>query len=554
MRITIIFFLVFLYFNLAVSGQSSYIRRNSIDYILKDTVNYIYLNGHIIDDKSSKGIEYSAIWIKGKTIGVMSDDYGYFKFNIPIKYINDSLCVSVLGYKQQTLSIKDLSKSKNITIRLSQSQIKLKEVVIDDTNPLQILQKVLRKQDNSIPSKAYLFNGFYRETTKINNTYTALLEAAFTSYRRKIKNKTEKNIALTRIDALRYTMNYNQNKRDWYDFDNYLYQLDLWTENYTKKKFLDVNESVFTKCITINDSTKEQYLILFYYNTDHDEYTGEITINKDNYYIESYHIQSKSYKPEAPGELSYDKKGNTFKPTNLTLEFDFIELKNHIYINRIRDIRNCIYVDSVTGKISENIETSREYIVDKIQNKKKNPISSKDKMFYTTPLEYQGIKYDSVFWENYTFYSNVELDQKIKNDLEKETPLNLQFKNSQLANLLPKLRNTKSQKAFNSVWDDFLSNPNIYIKNYEEFETFADSLETNKEFEKARKIRKYLVDEYYNYPWSYLYLADNYFETNNLYSAAENYKLFLNKMKKPYKNLNEIRGIVKNKLKYIEKK
>ncbi|MFH2141986.1 MAG: hypothetical protein ABIJ97_06165, partial [Bacteroidota bacterium] len=430
---------------------------------------------------------------------------------------------------------------------------KLKEVLIDNTNPLHIIQKVLKKQEKSIPIEGYSFNGFYRETTKINNLYTALLEAAFTSFRRRNKDKTEKNIALTRIDALRYTMNYNLNKRDWYYYDNYLYHLDLWTECYTKKKFLDVSESVFTKCITINDGTKEQFLILFYYNTDH-EYVGEILINKDNYYIVGYQIQSKSYTQEKPGELSYDRNGKSFKPTNLTLKFDFIEIENKIYINRIRDIRNCIFVDSITGEISEDVEISREYIVDNIQPKKKNPISSQEKMFYMTPLEYQGLKYDSAFWANYSFYSNAELEQKIKNDLEKDTPLRLQFKNSQLADILPKLSNTKSQKVFNNVWNDFLSDPNIYIKNYEEFEKFADSLEISNEFDKAILIRKFLVEENYNYPWSYLYLADNYYESKEWVYAAENYSLFLDKMKKPYKNLNEIRKVVKSKLKYIENK
>ncbi len=98
------------------------------------------IKGTVIDKKTNEPIPFSSIGIKGKTMGTVSNENGYFE--MALKEINDadSLKISAIGYQSKSYAVK---VAKNFTaekIYLSESAVLLNEVVI---KPSKTITKVL---------------------------------------------------------------------------------------------------------------------------------------------------------------------------------------------------------------------------------------------------------------------------------------------------------------------------------------------------------------------------------------------------------------------------
>lgn len=90
------------------------------------------ISGTISDKSSGETIPFATVAISNSTIGVVSNNYGFYSLNIPSKYIVDnkvSLICSFVGYEKQNIKI-DITKDLNLDINLVPSLTKLKEVEI----------------------------------------------------------------------------------------------------------------------------------------------------------------------------------------------------------------------------------------------------------------------------------------------------------------------------------------------------------------------------------------------------------------------------------------
>ena len=87
--------------------------------------------GRVLDNKQQP-LQYVSIGIINKTIGTVSDAKG--NFTLKIKEIhfnnNDSIRLSMIGYKSKTISLKEITNSQSLTIVLSQKIEKIAEAVI----------------------------------------------------------------------------------------------------------------------------------------------------------------------------------------------------------------------------------------------------------------------------------------------------------------------------------------------------------------------------------------------------------------------------------------
>ena len=105
------------------------------------------LNVRIIDSLTKQPIPYSNIFFSNNN-GLISDEAGSFELIKSQLSQNDSMHVSLLGYKKKSFVVKDFNDT---IIRLSQTPIKLSDVFLTNKklSSDEIIQKVIQNIENN---------------------------------------------------------------------------------------------------------------------------------------------------------------------------------------------------------------------------------------------------------------------------------------------------------------------------------------------------------------------------------------------------------------------
>jgi hypothetical protein len=90
----------------------------------------LIISGRVQDAKTKEKLEYVNIGILNKAKGTVSDKKGSFEFKITESNKNDTLRISMIGYKSTTLLVKNLLNKNKIVINLEEEISELDEIVI----------------------------------------------------------------------------------------------------------------------------------------------------------------------------------------------------------------------------------------------------------------------------------------------------------------------------------------------------------------------------------------------------------------------------------------
>ncbi len=144
--------------------------------------NTIEIRGEVKDSVSHKPRAFVSVKIKGKAIGVATNNEGNFSLRLPSQIANDSLTFSLIGYTSKIVAVKDLVINNNQTFFLNESPTPLQEVVIKAPNVERIVQEVAKRLKYTFPTAPFEFDGYYRNSYKEFDTYVRQFEAAFRGY------------------------------------------------------------------------------------------------------------------------------------------------------------------------------------------------------------------------------------------------------------------------------------------------------------------------------------------------------------------------------------
>lgn len=97
------------------------------------------ISGTITDEKTREPLSYVHIGISGKGIGTISDEKGRFNLQLQESFYSDTLTFSIIGYNTFLEPISDLL-SGNANIKLTQSVIQLKEVIVKGEKSKELLR------------------------------------------------------------------------------------------------------------------------------------------------------------------------------------------------------------------------------------------------------------------------------------------------------------------------------------------------------------------------------------------------------------------------------
>ncbi len=382
----------------------------------------ITVSGKVIDKETKEPLTFASIGLKGKSIGTITNLQGEFDFHIPNELRNDLLTINMLGYKTFNAPVWTLLDINPLVIEMDKSPFVLDEVVISDSlSGGEILQIALSRVEQNYPMAPHLLHGFYRDLKKVGGTYISLLEAAVKIYDEDYKEPRNKNRLRERValEEVRRSIGYASRFTSYFDQDNLLEVLLL--HNSIRYQLFPYEQSFFDGIVRMKESYYDGEEIYVLSHTG--SYRLTVYVEKSTYAV--IHIEY-----EETGEDSLTKKrGLESKLVSIRRVNDFKKFDGKYYINYISMDSKVNWYDLKTHELKFETELNQSLLINEVLPNTTERISAAKKM-KPYGLQYQDPPYNKDFWDNYNLIKESPLDRKIIEDLEKQGPLEKQFKDN----------------------------------------------------------------------------------------------------------------------------
>lgn len=142
----------------------------------QDTTKFVVYKGKVIASNTHKPLAFATLNIVATNISTVTNTQGEYQLKVPLKYINNDIIISFLGYTSEVINLKNLpAKSAKITLETYIEE--LSEVKIHFKDAKSLVKKVLQNKENNYLDYLSNMTAFYRETIKKRKTYVSLSEA-----------------------------------------------------------------------------------------------------------------------------------------------------------------------------------------------------------------------------------------------------------------------------------------------------------------------------------------------------------------------------------------
>jgi hypothetical protein len=385
------------------------------------TAQKLTITGKVLDKETKEPLPFASIGIMGKSIGTITNLQGEFDFHLSNDLRNNILAINMLGYKTFEAPVWSLI-SDSLVIQMDKSNLILKEVIVSDSLVGgDILRIALSRMDQNYPDKPFLMEGFYRDLKRVANTYVSLLEAAVKIYDEDYKEPRNKYKLRERValKEVRRSLGYSSKFTTFFDQDNLLE--DLLLNNYLRYRQFPEEEIFFSSLQREHDTFYNGHEVFVVSHTR--DYLLRLYIDKQTYGI--IHLEFENNQKVDLGK----KRGLVSKFVKLKKVIDFKLFENKLFLNYLNIDSQINWYDNQTGELKFETELHQQLLINMVKPNTIERISSSQKM-KNYGLQYQDQAYNKDFWDNYNVIKQSQLDKKIVQDLEKEAPLEHQFKDN----------------------------------------------------------------------------------------------------------------------------
>lgn len=380
----------------------------------------ITLSGKVTDAETKEPLPFASVWIKGETIGTITNAQGDFDFHIPAELGQKTLVISMLGYRSFESTVSALHVNEPLLVALESSTQLLNEVVIRDSlTGGDILQRALARIEQNYPMEPFLMEGFYRDIKKVGGTYISLLEAAVEIYdenykRPRNQHKLREGVRLLEV---RKSLGYENKFTSFFDQDNLLE--DLLLHNTIRYRQIEDRDEMYAVMKRDRDSyyNGNEIFVISYSG----EYVLKIFVEKSDYSI--IHLE---FEINGSDDIPGRKKNMASRFTGIKKTIDFKRIEGKMFLNYISVTSKVDWYDPKTNAVKFNTELFQQLLINHVTPHTDEEISSVEKMS-NYGLQYQQGSYNKKFWSKYNVIKDTPLDQKIVQDLEREGPLDKQF-------------------------------------------------------------------------------------------------------------------------------
>ena len=408
---------------------------------------YKLLRGKVFDKNGLKDIPFASIYINHTGYGTITNEMGEFQLYYPASISIDSFTISCIGYYNVSLRLSDYDADTLWNkFYLKEAIYDIDGVYITDISCNDIIARFVKNYKLNYSRKPYYQEGFYRELTLNDNTYTRLIEAAFSIYDKGYD--TDNSYKRIKINELRKSESYiqlssqSQQLKKFYGKEvNNLVELsdgDIIRFRDIEKGLKGIdkdfceNFDCFIKDIIMQD-TNQIYVIGFSSKNPSDNafitHEGSLYIDKNDYAVIRYNMDFIVGNPDVKKyfidnkylkriSVVYRKINDNYFLNYISaqkvMEFSFSSLRDEN-----DEVKNKQYYN-LSMNIINTITDSKEY--DRIKNR--------DDEKPDLDLYKMDFNYDEEFWKNYNILLINPLLKKAQTDLEKDGTLEEQFKNN----------------------------------------------------------------------------------------------------------------------------
>ncbi len=399
------------------------------------------LFGIVKDSLSNSPVLYANLSIKDKYFGTITNNEGEFVFFIPDSLIDNDMQISCIGYKTATISIKK-NLNKYFTIELPPQNYDLMEITVQpNISGKEVLTNAVRKYYRNYPRKTHFYKLFLRH--KIYNIttkkYLRLTEAALNMQHFGFDSKIDARII---VEEIRNSNNYTKlNKRKYYmalfskipknPVSNIMYRQHNISNKSNIRKL--IKSDLYR--ISIVDKLVKDGTVIYVVEVKelYGKFLGKRFSTTKLFHIVDYYVQAKDWtivktdwkfiSHNSPDMNLKDSISSQITSTYQQYKGKYY-LKNIDFIfsgkdqNTVWDKKN-YYKDIGSIVFNEVITDDR-----RIHRIKRRNEFSKNKALWDVDFDY-----NPDFWRNYNLILDNPLDENEIKDLEKNMPLENQFRN-----------------------------------------------------------------------------------------------------------------------------
>jgi len=249
-----------------------------------ESSDFTQFKGAVQDINSKKPLEFASIVINGTNISTITNTEGEFLLKVPNNSLDKDVTISYLGYLNKVVPLSSFTASKFI-IKLEESFEKLPDVNLASTNPISIVEKVIKNRQKNYFINPVIMKAFYRESIKKRRTYASLSEAVVDIYKSPFESnskdyvklhKARKSTDYRKVDTLLIKLQggpYNNLAVDMIKNQDLFFTDDIF----------EIYNFTFDKVISMNNKTV--YVLNFIQNSTIIEpyYQGKLYIDTQSY-------------------------------------------------------------------------------------------------------------------------------------------------------------------------------------------------------------------------------------------------------------------------------
>ncbi|WP_299314444.1 carboxypeptidase-like regulatory domain-containing protein [uncultured Aquimarina sp.] len=155
---------------------------NIQSYAQKNKQGTYTIEATIFDKDTKDPLPFTNVLIKGTSIGTITNEEGKFELTLSKKYESSVVIVSFVGYKNNSISVKKLKDSSK-KIFLKSVSTSLDEIVVTTKNKYkELIDQAISLIPENYAQQPVKLETYYRELTKIDDSYTKFSDAASTIY------------------------------------------------------------------------------------------------------------------------------------------------------------------------------------------------------------------------------------------------------------------------------------------------------------------------------------------------------------------------------------
>ena len=375
----------------------------------------VVVSGVVVDQKTGNPLRQVSVSV-GR-ISVVTNEDG--DFTLKLNETPSAVNISHLGYKTQRLTLKD-GKTEGLRIRLEPTTIQLREIVVRNYNPRELVDIAIDKIPENYSKVPELLKGFYRETAMKRKHYIYVAEGVEDMY----KTPYNRGTARDRVAIVKGRRLLSQKAGDTLGIKVAGGPVQAVMMDLVKNRdFLlnkeDLDNYHFSMGVPEYINDRQQYVVQMepFVVTEYALYHGKLYIDAERLAFTRIELDLDMRDKDKATQTMLVKKpfGVRFKPRELSTVVDYRYEDGVTRISYLRNIFrfNC---DWKRKLFSTSFTATCEMAVTHSQSDDVQPIASRSS-FDSRDSYYDKVEYflDPEYWRNYNIIEPSEsLDKAIK--------------------------------------------------------------------------------------------------------------------------------------------